>query len=522
MLTFRQLDDVGDAIVRLMAETEQVIINDMARRLGRLGELSTDMGWFALRQEIAGTVHQTILAELASAFSITERRLVELFDEAATRAIEFDNRVIRSAGLNPTPLAENPQMQQLVRAELIKTQGSLQNLTLTTAHTASMQFHRTLDLAHQLVTARGYSYEQAIRMGVRSLARTGIEAIKYPTGLLDEFGNPLFRLDHLDVAFRRALLTGINQTAAQLQLMNLEQMGVDLVETTAHPGARPTHIPWQGEVFSISGTHPIYRHFESATEYNTGPGLCGWNCRHSFFPFFDGLSEPAYTAEKLREYNEKMVMFNGEEMSLYDATQRQRYIERQIRRWKREADAYDAAGLDSSHARSRVSYWQAAQRDFVGQTELTRDYFRERAGSQNLQNTPVSGIITLDQRGREAFARMDYDDVKDMRVSNLAARQWYDNHVVSIPNQIDRSLPLEQQARQAHGLRNDYRTQARNIMSDTQTRDQLNRDFPHRTFDDLFQRNTTTRGMTASEAYEDIIRSAATPDKATNEAAGVR
>ena len=164
----------------------------------------------------------------------------------------------------------------------------------------------------------------------------------------------------------------------------------DLVETTAHPGARPDHAVWQGRVFSVSGRSEKYDNFYSATGYGEGWGLCGWNCRHSFFPFIEELSDRAYPADKLREYNNKEVEYNGQKMSLYEATQQQRYIERQIRMWKREASAMDAAGLDSGYAYQKIRQWQAAQRDFIGQTGLRRDYFRERGGIQLGGKTAVT------------------------------------------------------------------------------------------------------------------------------------
>ncbi|MDL2318078.1 phage minor capsid protein [Eubacteriales bacterium OttesenSCG-928-A19] len=374
MLTFRQLEDAGDAVVRIMAETEQALINDMARRIARLGKVTDTTSLQAQRLALMNTTQETITKELARALNMTEQRIVELFDEAATRALALDDQMFRAAGYEPVPLAENPYLQQLIRAGLTKTLMEYQNLTLTTAKTATLQFERALDLAYKEIASGGYTYQQAIRDGIRTLTRGGIESIRYPTGWVD----------HLDVAFRRATLTGINQTAAEIQLANISMMGTDLVETTAHPGARPEHATWQGRVFSVSGTHALYPDFRRETGYGTGPGLCGWNCRHSFFPFFEGLSDSAYPADKLREYNNKMVTYNDKTMSLYDATQQQRYIERKIRRWKREDNAMAVAGdFDASwKAHDRVLYWQSVQRDFIKQTGLRRDYFRERAGAQ--------------------------------------------------------------------------------------------------------------------------------------------
>lgn len=373
MLTFRQLDDAGEAVVKIIAETEQAIISDMARRITHLGDITAATNWQAKRLEMIGTEQKTIVRELSRALNMSEQRLIDIFDEAATRTIASDDKLYRAAGYNPVPLAENQYLQQLIRSGLIKTEGAYQNLTLTTANTATKQFERALDLAYHEIISGGYTYQQAIRDGIRALTKNGLASVDYPSG----------HTDYMDVAFHRATLTGINQTAAEIQLANMTQLGTDLVETTAHPGARPSHAAWQGRVFSVSGASTKYPNFRSVTGYGTGPGLCGWNCRHSFFPYFEGLSDPAYSPEKLREYNNKTVKYNGEEFSLYDATQRQRYIERQIRRWKREASAMDAAGLDNGYARNNLREWQAAQRDFIKQTGLTRDYFRERAGKQN-------------------------------------------------------------------------------------------------------------------------------------------
>ncbi len=385
MLTFRQLDDLPDVIVKTISQAEQDIINDMARRIAKGGSITDATQWQLYRLEAIGAGHDYIIARLSEALNVAEKQLIDLFDEAATRTISTDDQIYRAAGYSPIPLAENAYLQQIIRAGLVKTLDEYQNLTKTTANTATRQFERVLDRAYHQFTFGGFSYQQAIKDGIKDLTRNGIEAITYPTN----------HTDYLDAAFRRATLTGVNQTAAEVQLANIEQMGTDLVETTAHHGARPDHAVWQGKIFSIRGTSDKYPSFYQETGYGTGPGLCGWNCRHSFFPYFEGLSDPAYSYDKLREYNSKTVTYNGKNMSLYDATQHQRYIERRIRRWKREDNAMGIAADAAPNAVEKLSltnaawvaydkvlYWQEIQRGFIKQTGLKRDYFRERAGAQ--------------------------------------------------------------------------------------------------------------------------------------------
>lgn len=183
----------------------------------------------------------------------------------------------------------------------------------------------------------------------------------------------------------------------------MDELGCTLVETTAHAGARPSHMVWQGRVFSRFGQTDQYEDFVTATGYGTGNGLGGWNCRHSFFPYFEGLSENAYPKEELREIESKTVFYNGEEIPLYDATQMQRKNERDIRRHKRRIAGLEAASVDKKDvqaAKAALRQAQAKQRDFCSQTGLQRDYFRERGDKQNrisphtsLKLAKDSGII---------------------------------------------------------------------------------------------------------------------------------
>lgn len=398
MLTFRQLDDLPDAVVDIIAATEQEIINDMARRIAKAGAVTETAQWQLSRLEAVGAERDYVLQRLNRALGLTEEQLILLFDEAATRTLAVDDKLYRAAGYDPLPLAENTYMQQLIQAGLTKTLDEYSNLTRTTAATATQQFENALDLAYQKLTSGAFSYQDAIKAGIQTLTKNGLAVIQYPTGWVD----------YLDVAFRRATLTGVNQTAAEVQLRRMDEMETDLVETTAHHGARPDHAVWQGKWFSRSGKSDKYPNFYTATGYGTGPGLCGWNCRHSFFPVIEGLSDRAYSMEQLRNLNSRKVTVDGEEMSLYDATQQQRYIERKIRRWKREASAMEAAGLDSSAAKSKVREWQAAQRDFIRQTGLTRDYFRERAGNQNLETVSKDDIIIRQLRAAGVKGTIHY------------------------------------------------------------------------------------------------------------------
>lgn len=366
MLLASDLDRLPDDILELYERYQVSVINDIARRLARMNMTDT-AAWQMQRLVQSGRVYENALEEIAKLTGKSEQELKRLFEAAGVKAMRFDDAVYRAAGLNPLPLNLSPAMVQVLAAGLQKTNNVMRNLTMTTAIDAQNQFVAAADLAYMQITGGAMGYQQAIKAAIVDVAGQGLSVIQFPG-----------RRDQLDVAMRRAVLTGVNQSVGQLQTTRADEMGCDLVEVTAHIGARPTHTVWQGKIFSRSGKSTKYPHFATITGYGTGAGLMGWNCRHNFYPFFDGISERAYSDAELNSWANRTVTLDGEEVPIYEATQRQREIERRIRYWKRQAGALEAAGLDNSRELAKVSEWQAKMRSFVQQTGLQRQRFREQ------------------------------------------------------------------------------------------------------------------------------------------------
>ena len=370
MLSPEYLEQLPTAMVQLFGQLEEDIIIDMARRIAKTGTLTDTAEYQAYRLQELGAQRRYVMQRLSRITGKAKEELNAIFADAARTTLTYDNELFEQAGYSPAPLDENAQLQQLVWAYRKQTSELFFNLTQTTARTASKQFERALDRAAMQVTSGAFSYQQAIRTAVKSLAAKGVDTIVYRKN------GHITQVTSTEVAVRRAVLTGVNQMASHVQLANAEQLGCDLVQVTAHGGARPEHAEWQGGVYSISGRHPKYKKLSTATGYGTGDGLCGWNCRHNFFPFFEGLSDPANTAKQLWDMEHAAVTYNGEQIPLYEATQRQRSIERAIRRWKREYLAMEAAGQDTTEAAVKLKKWRTIQADFCEKTGLRVDGFR--------------------------------------------------------------------------------------------------------------------------------------------------
>jgi hypothetical protein len=133
----------------------------------------------------------------------------------------------------------------------------------------------------------------------------------------------------------------------QIQLQNAQALGTDIVEVTAHVGARPSHAVWQGLWYSLTGDTAEYPNLTRITGYGSVTGLKGANCRHDFYPVIPGISEPTYTKEQLANIDPppQTVQINGKDVELtyYELTQRQRAYERSIRARRRDVAA--ASGI---------------------------------------------------------------------------------------------------------------------------------------------------------------------------------
>lgn len=381
MLEPKYLEELPQNLLALYSQIEQDIIADMARRINTYDYFIPSAEWQRKKLIEMGNCQSFVQKALAAQTKKTEKEIERLMTEAGEKALAFDDVIYRNAGLSPPSLAASPALNKVLKIGIENTKGLFQNLTATTAIASGTQLTHALDRAYLQIVSGAFDRNTAIRGALKDLAKQGVTAVSYPSG----------RKDSIEVAVRRAIVTGVNQTCLKLQDSRAEEMGCDLVETTAHGGARPSHAAWQGQIFSRSGNSTQYADFASSTGYGTGAGLGGWNCRHSYFPYYEG-SPRTYTKELLEDYETKKYTYNGKAMTEYEASQHQRYIERKIRRWKREEAAMSAAKEDIAESVAKVKHWQAVQRDFIKQTGLKRQYDREQI-AKVVTNHAKSDII---------------------------------------------------------------------------------------------------------------------------------
>lgn len=391
MLQPDYLDHAPDEMVQLWQKVEDDILRDVARRIGKMDGMTPTANWQLWRYEQVEAVREDVVKLLAKYSGKSEREIRRILQEACTVALEADDEIYLHYGKTPTPFAESKALQNLLNAGYRQTNGTWFNLTATTANTVTGAFERTLDEAWLKVSSGAFDYKSAVKTAVDTLA-DDMPYITYPTG----------HTDTLEVAARRAILTGVNQTAGKLQNARMQEMNVEYVETTAHGGARPTHAEWQGKRFHLGGDKvldgKLYKDFVRETGYGTGAGIYGWNCRHQHYPCFPELGDPpSWTQESLEQLNARNVEYNGQMYTQYEISQMQRSRERNVRKWKRRYLAEDAAGSDTT---ASAVHLKAAR-------ESLKQFTRDTGGQLDSARTMVSGFGRSEAARATAQARKE-------------------------------------------------------------------------------------------------------------------
>ncbi len=322
MLTPQTLQHLPDDMVELVNDLQIDIIKSISKKLVKADYLTPSAEWQLYKASQLTMSTDEVNALIAKFTGKSKRQIKQLYTEACKKAINEDAKIYRAYGKDCSSALRSVALSNTLKAGIKNANGMTKNLNKSMVETSREVVTRLMDKAYIQVASGAFSYQEAIFNAVSDLAKEGITTVKYPSGVVSQ----------VDVAVRRAVMTGISQTAGQMQLDLAAEMDCDLVEVTSHLGARPSHALWQGKVYSISGKSKKYPSLREATGYGTGAGLKGWFCRHDFYPFFEGISKRASFPVDLDENQEE-----------YELSQQQRAMERSIRKSKRTCAALDSA-----------------------------------------------------------------------------------------------------------------------------------------------------------------------------------
>lgn len=540
------LASAPNPIVKLYADLERTILEDICRRFRVSGEATESaVAQIKLLQE-RGISLGEIEKVIKKTLNLSTKELNDIIERAVERNKKYYDDLITKADIVNAEFkgldSETAAIRAQTRDELVNITQSLGFAVRVGREVEFMPIAKTyqkvLDDAAMEVSTGAIDYNTAIRNAVKRLTDSGLQTVDYASGWHNR----------IDVAARRAIMTGVSQLSSQYAEQAAAVLETDYREITAHAGARDTgtgwqnHKSWQGKVYSIRAGDK-YPSIYSVCGWGEVDGLEGANCRHHHFPFVDGVSERTYTDEQLKNIDPPPFEYQGKTYTAYEATQKQRQIEAAMRKCKREIIGYEAAGQTDAQTDSSVRLRRLSNeyKAFSKAANLRTQPERARvagfdtdeaakAGSitakkfkEVLEKAEKSDKIVLSEDMEYIIAEKPFSAIQPLRrkLSDRAVRRWYNAQDAKIPRKIAKTFSLEDQARQACSFRNQNRTHARELMRDQKKRRELDLTDPNRSFEDLLADKMKRKGITREEAVADILRTATKTRKSVNKQLGL-
>lgn len=350
------LDALPEELAELFRALEITLLEEICSRLKAANELNevTVQDIRALRSH--GIDLKSIEEAISKTAGISKQKLNSLLNDVVERNQKYYTEVIDLAHVTqPETLVDAATVDAIKR----QTHDTFRNLTASmgflvgnTMLKPARAYQWALDNAEMQIQSGAISYNQVIKTAVKQLADSGLKVVDYESG----------HRDQIDVAVRRAVMTGVNQICAKYTEQSAQYLETPYFEVSAHAGARDkpgpspwsSHKDWQGKVYSIRA-NDIYPNIYEVCGLGAVDGLEGANCRHRRNVWVEGVSERTYTDEQLAHIDDDLgCEFYGKKYTAYEATQMQRRVERQIIKQKRLVTAYKASEQTDEYRAAKI------------------------------------------------------------------------------------------------------------------------------------------------------------------------
>lgn len=377
-------------VERKFRNLENRIMEDVVRRIKKTGQITSSADYQLNRYYILGNSTKDIEDIVKSAVGDDYPETFKLYDEVVEKQYTRSRELYEQVNEEFIPYEQNEQLQQLVNGLIQQSNDELYNITRSMGFMVDMgggrkvfsplsdYYNQYLDNAIVEITSGAFDYNTVIRRVVGQMTNSGLRTVDYASGYSSR----------CDVAARRAIMTGLSQLTGHISQTNAQKLHTEYFEIDWHAGARPSHRTWQGKVWS-------YRELVTVCGLGTVTGLQGTNCYHEYYPFIPGISERQFSDKWLAEQNRKedrQKVFKGKEYTLYEATQRQRYLETNMRAQRQKVKLLQQAGASQDDIMLARCKYQAQLDEYKA--------FCERMGLQEQRER-----IYYDLQGRVAPGR---------------------------------------------------------------------------------------------------------------------
>ena len=371
MLSDYELTELTQPIIAIYNQIEMELLEKVAKRFDVYDKVGGSLEWQARKLDELGALTNEAVKAISKMSKRSDKEIAEMLNKASIGNIDMSLLSMAYTNgfifVDPSKIMQSPALRATIDLSY-KELGKTYKLIQTKALESTKQAYMDIINRAYIETASGiYDYGTSIRGALRDMADQGISGATYRRG------NKIIKYS-IEGAVRRDTITAVHQLANKGAEQSTRAIGAEYVEVSAHIGARiskdpiANHAGWQGKVYKLDGSDK-YPNLKEKTGYPGDiQGLGGVNCRHRMFPFFPGISVPnPYKVDP--EENKKV----------YEATQKQRAMERGIRATKKRLIVAKASGdvEKAKEYRTKLSAQQKQIEKFCKDNNLRRQTERE-------------------------------------------------------------------------------------------------------------------------------------------------
>lgn len=355
-------EKIASKIAARYISLEERILQDIARRIKKVGEITSTADWQINRLRILGYSSEDIEREIKKTLDASYPEMFELYDKVIDWEYVRNKDIYEQINAEFIPYEENRQLKQITDVIIRQSLEDLENVTKSIGFYLDYNGRKVLTPLSQVYTnyldnacfdivTGAFDYGSVLRRVVTQLTNSGLRKIEYGSGYASR----------VEVAARRAVMTGVANLTGEIADYNAKKLRTEYFEVEWHAGARPTHAVWQGQVWT---KEQLY----SVCGLGTATGLLGANCYHTYYPFFPGISERNWSDDWLEEQNRKESKpkeFRGKEYTLYEAKQRQRQMETAMRAQREKVQMLQEGGADPDEVMLQKAKYQGQLNEYA-------------------------------------------------------------------------------------------------------------------------------------------------------------
>lgn len=232
-------------------DLELRIMKDIVRRIKKTGKITSTADWQINRLLILGYSSEDIEKEIKKTLDASYPEMFELYDKVIDWEYVRNKDIYEQINVEHIPFDQNEQLKQITDAIIDQSFADLENITNSLGFyldygdgkkvitPLAQVYTNYLDSACFDIVTGAFDYNSVLRRVVTQLTNSGLRQVDYSSG----------RANRVDVAARRAVMTGVANLTHKITEYHMEQLGCEYVEVSWHAGARPSHSVWQGKVY---------------------------------------------------------------------------------------------------------------------------------------------------------------------------------------------------------------------------------------------------------------------------------